>query len=139
MEGRLNAGGSLTADLEEEAAAQSTHVSTLGPRLNTTENTAELLMTGLKVAFSAGLSRSMGPLTSTATAICDTLFTSTGLAYTPNTGVFTAPVRGVYYTTCIYTAYIYYISILYKDSIGTAWLYVGKKTKTEPFCLTTLM
>ncbi|XP_063729937.1 complement C1q-like protein 2 [Eleginops maclovinus] len=52
-----------------------------------------------QVAFSAGLTHtgSVGPFSTDITLKFSKVFTDIGQAYSPTTGVFTAPVRGVYY------------------------------------------
>ncbi|KAI4898407.1 hypothetical protein NFI96_023065, partial [Prochilodus magdalenae] len=56
-----------------------------------------------KVAFSASLSdlnissKNIGPYLEQVTLVYQHAFTNIGSAYDPNTGIFTAPVRGVYY------------------------------------------
>ncbi|XP_034088630.1 complement C1q-like protein 2 [Gymnodraco acuticeps] len=52
-----------------------------------------------QVAFSTGLTDagSVGPFTTDITLKFSKVFTNIGQAYSPTTGIFTAPVRGVYY------------------------------------------
>ncbi|XP_049332443.1 collagen alpha-1(X) chain-like [Astyanax mexicanus] len=51
----------------------------------------------LQVAFSAGLSASVGPLSGLGVVVYTKVLTNTGGAYSPSTGVFTAPTAGIYY------------------------------------------
>ncbi|KAI4904176.1 hypothetical protein NFI96_004557 [Prochilodus magdalenae] len=50
-----------------------------------------------KVAFSATLISSVGPLSYDSVIVFSRIITNIGGAYNPKTGLFTAPVRGVYY------------------------------------------
>uniref|UniRef100_A0A8D2ZK70 C1q domain-containing protein n=1 Tax=Scophthalmus maximus TaxID=52904 RepID=A0A8D2ZK70_SCOMX len=62
----------------------------------------------LKVAFSAGLTDSgpVGPFDEESTLIFSKTFSNVGGAYDPTTGVFTAPVGGVYFFSFSATDYL---------------------------------
>ncbi|XP_024911748.1 uncharacterized protein LOC103381892 isoform X2 [Cynoglossus semilaevis] len=79
------------------------HVSDLSFRLNESEHRLQQLLNhssgDLKVAFSAALtdSGSVGPFDQETTLIFSKVFSAVGGAYNPTEGVFTAPVRGIYF------------------------------------------
>ncbi|XP_044195897.1 heavy metal-binding protein HIP-like [Thunnus albacares] len=114
LEARMNASENLVKELQRDLEA----------RLNTAENVLEELKrenTVLearmssnefqveelkrenaerpKVAFSVGLTNAgyVGPFSTAITLQFSKIFTNIGQAYSPTTGVFTAPVRGAYY------------------------------------------
>ncbi|XP_044223620.1 complement C1q-like protein 2 [Thunnus albacares] len=75
----------------------------LEARMSSTELQVEELKGGSagqpKVAFSAGIANTgnIGPYGVYTTIKFNNIYTNIGEAYNPNTGIFTAPVRGAYY------------------------------------------
>ncbi|XP_075882137.1 caprin-2-like [Nelusetta ayraudi] len=89
--------------LKQQLQAQTAELSSLKARTNVTEIHVEELKTDKElkqVAFSASLLASgegyLGPFNTEIPMVFRHVFTNIGNAYNPNTGFFTAPVRGVY-------------------------------------------
>ncbi|XP_078018873.1 uncharacterized protein LOC144458916 [Epinephelus lanceolatus] len=91
------------ADLLARVTASENKITVLETRMSSSENeVAELKRENAdrpKVAFSAGLTDagSVGPFDTEITLKFSKVFTNIGQAYSPTTGIFTAPVRGIYY------------------------------------------
>ncbi|XP_024263338.1 uncharacterized protein LOC112239062 [Oncorhynchus tshawytscha] len=123
-------------ELQTKNAAQAAELSAMGDRVTASEAENAALETRLsasesqveelkratadrpRVAFSAGLTDSgtVGPFVAETTLVYTKIFSNIGKAYNPATGVFTAPVRGLYYisftamsvqTSFYFSAYMY--------------------------------
>lgn len=57
-----------------------------------------------KVAFFAGLTNNMGPVTEHTDIVFDKVITNVGSAYDPTTGHFTSPVNATYHFTVVIAA-----------------------------------
>ncbi|XP_056599950.1 cerebellin-2-like [Triplophysa dalaica] len=97
IEERLRVTEAILGELkrENEALRSFTQASEIKVQSLQAENTAR------KVAFSAGLLNSgpqhTGPFEESRTLVYQKIFSNIGNAYDSNTGVFTAPVKGVYF------------------------------------------
>ncbi|XP_019947112.2 uncharacterized protein [Paralichthys olivaceus] len=95
-------------DAQTQNTAQDGKLSSLLDRTNTTEQQVDLLIKdNAKVAFYAALtdSEDVGPHSSPTVLKFSKVFTNVGKAYSATTGLFTAPVKGVYvfrFTICGY-------------------------------------
>lgn len=96
-------------NLQAQSTAQEAELTSVMDRMNTTESRVDsLIKENAKVAFYAALtdSKGVGPYNTQTVLKFSKVFTNIGNAYSPTTGFFTAPVKGVYYfrfTVCGHT------------------------------------
>uniref|UniRef100_A0A3Q2CQT1 C1q domain-containing protein n=1 Tax=Cyprinodon variegatus TaxID=28743 RepID=A0A3Q2CQT1_CYPVA len=94
-------------ELLEEFGAMKVKQETMETRLVETENQVlELKNKGRTVAFSAATTGrgDVGPYSTESTIVYNTVITNVGNAYNQQTGIFVAPVAGMYYFTFFYHA-----------------------------------
>ncbi|XP_028461807.1 tropomyosin alpha-1 chain-like [Perca flavescens] len=97
-------------DLQAQNTAQEVELASVMDRMNTTESSVDsLIKENAKVAFYTALTDSggVGPYNTPTVLKFSKVFTNVGGAYSPTTGFFTAPQKGVYYfrfTICGHTA-----------------------------------